>query len=396
MDNFKLTANDDHKTSNQLISERAAKRTELSIAQVNDLPGKEAGATMLDEITNHFKTTFSNVAEGKASASEYLEVGAIALGTAAVGTFAAGRMMQRNAPLVLGRSESTGSALAPNAAASIEQTNVLASNVIKFERNSAGATGAMVNKGAMVVDDGYDMEKTYAVMDDFAAAARKHSAVETFVPNVVNISESTAGKLAPKLSSSEVRSGLATVDEGSVSIAKNTLAWERRVNSLRHQATSIRWRPPKGSGGNRSDIPMSPEDPPLGPNAIFEFDASYTSNKELASILPEVAGFADDLWINLKGSINVTDEGLKHFIKAKDTLKKLDLSGTSVTEYGATRIRMALPNTEIFFDKSQALSPLGRAIANASMEAPIRPWERAKYQWVPPRDIAEVVFRQPH
>jgi|AGTN01.2.fsa_nt_gi hypothetical protein len=100
MDNFKLVSEsrNDAAPSNQLISEKSNNQIEPGIEQVGNLPYKSAAANMLDEVSNHFKTTFSNVSKGEASTSEYLEVGALVVGTAALAAVGVGKLMQRTFP----------------------------------------------------------------------------------------------------------------------------------------------------------------------------------------------------------------------------------------------------------------------------------------------------------
>lgn len=330
MDNFKLISDSrNDNQSNQLSSEKLdhANGKLSSLELISNLPSKSDSASMLKEVTDHFENTFSNVAKGEASASEYLEVGAIAIGTVAAGAFAAGRLMQRSTPLLFGRSErvaSTGTALG-------EQTNAILTNGIKIERNSP-ALDAIVNNGVKIGE-------VRPALDALPSGVRNPAALDAIKANGVKISEGFAGPPQPL-------------------------------------------RPFDG-------FKFSPN--PEG----FKFNSSFITDKGLNGYVQKFAryGGEDKMHFNLTGS-PITDQGLGHLLQLKHRLATVNLTGTHVTENGIRTLRQALPNAEIICDRTQGITPLGSAIANASRKAPIKPWERASYNWVPPRDIAEEVFKR--
>ena len=58
--------------------------------------------------------------------------------------------------------------------------------------------------------------------------------------------------------------------------------------------------------------------------------------------------------LNLKGTVNVTDEGVRYLARMKQ-LREVNLTGTRVTEEGLAELHKALPRCKVVGETSPSL-----------------------------------------
>jgi|AGTN01.1.fsa_nt_gi hypothetical protein len=291
----------------------------------------------IDGVKNHFGNIISNVAKGEASTGEYLEVGAIAVGTAAAAKFGVGRLMQRGA---------TGALVEGRAAGAISERDLV--------RKLVG--GEVARKDAPFVF-GKNMESLGTIPAanggktlGFTIKERPTQFSNLFAEPGTNMFRS-----ARPFGEGFVRTGKdfgSTVADAEFKIIPlNPAAARLQIALNADAATSGRQTlelvKPLASDGSAYQITL-----PAGRSASMaglrppEWESivkmPHATDEGLTKMFPS-------LWNNHKLTLNfrsskVSDDGLRTIAELKGRVGSLDIRNTQVTRSGYTWIQKELPD----------------------------------------------------